>query len=52
MREITTHNRNRMIYYPVRNSEIMREWVKVQTIGYNSLLHVGEQTSLENKIWK
>lgn len=49
---ITTHSRNRMMHYPVRNNEIIREWVKVQTIGYINVLNTGEQTSLENKIWK
>jgi len=49
---ITTHSRKRMVHYPVRNNEIMRECVKVQTIGYNNVLHIGELTSLENKIWK
>jgi len=49
---ITTHSRNRMIHYPMRNNEIMRESVKVQTIRYNNVLHIGERTSLENKIWK
>jgi len=39
---ITSHSRNRMIHYPVRNNEIMREWVKVQTIGCNNVLHIGE----------
>lgn len=49
---INTHRKNKMVQYRVRNNEIMREWVKVQTIGYNNILHVGERTSLENKIWK
>ena len=30
----------------------MGEWVKVQTIAYNNVLHIGKRTSLENKIWK